>query len=61
MSQMQAPVAPTAGQPWLPSGSQSAPAVTPVQQTGQQPSAAASTDTVWIYFSFSFVELRLKH
>ncbi|PON65555.1 WW domain containing protein [Parasponia andersonii] len=45
MSQMQAPVAPIAGQPWLPSGSQSAPALTPVQQAAQQPSAPPSTDT----------------
>ncbi|KAM6543363.1 hypothetical protein CsatB_007810 [Cannabis sativa] len=42
MPQMQAPIP---GQPWLPSGSQSAPVATLVQQTGHQPSAASSTDT----------------
>ncbi|XP_062098963.1 pre-mRNA-processing protein 40A [Humulus lupulus] len=42
MPQMQASIP---VQPWLPSGSQSAPAVTSVQQTGHQPSAASSTDT----------------
>ena len=41
MSQMQAPLGPGPGQPWLSSGSQGAPAVTPVQQVGQQPAAAS--------------------
>lgn len=57
MSQMQAPVAPGPGQPWLSSGSQSASAVTPVQQVGQQSSVAASSDTVstqLIFCSISF-------
>ncbi|XP_010273523.1 PREDICTED: pre-mRNA-processing protein 40A [Nelumbo nucifera] len=37
-SQIHAPVVPAAGQPWLSSGSQSVPLVTPVQQNIQQPS-----------------------
>lgn len=45
MPHMQAPAAPGQGQPWLSSGSQSAPPVIPVQQVGQQPSVNSSTDT----------------
>ncbi|KAF3447471.1 hypothetical protein FNV43_RR12657 [Rhamnella rubrinervis] len=45
MSQMQAPVVPTTGQPWLSSGSQTAAVGTPVHPAGQQPSTAPSADT----------------
>lgn len=41
VSQMHTPVVPVAGQPWLPSASQGLPVVTPLQPTGQQPSAPA--------------------
>lgn len=51
MSQMQAPVVPATGQPWLSSGVQSA----PVQQAGQPPSAAAPADTVSAFFTFFFI------
>lgn len=40
--------APVAGQSWVSPANHSAAPVTPVQQTGQQPSAASSTDTVSI-------------
>lgn len=50
MSQMQAPTAPGPGQPWLSSGSHSAPPVAPGQQVGQQPSAASSADAVSAFF-----------
>lgn len=44
--------APPAGQPWLPSVSQSAAAVTSVQPAGVQPSGTTSTDAVslCVYF-----------
>lgn len=45
MPQMHAPVA---GQSWVSSANHSAPLVAPVQQSGQQPSAVSSTDTVSI-------------
>lgn len=43
VSQNHTPVVPVAGQPWLPSGSQGVPVVTPMQPTGQQPSATAGS------------------
>lgn len=52
MPHMQAPAAPGQGQPWLSSGSQSAPLVIPAQQVGQQPSVTSSTDTVSVFFCF---------
>lgn len=45
MSQMPAPVVPVAGQPWMSSGSHSAPFGTPLQQTGQQPPVNPSMDS----------------
>ncbi|KAJ4701578.1 pre-mRNA-processing protein 40A [Melia azedarach] len=42
--QMHAPVAPISGQPWASSANHSMSHVTPVQQTGQQPSPASFTD-----------------
>lgn len=44
--QMHAPVAPISGQPWASSANHSMSHVTPVQQTGQQPSPASFTDAV---------------
>lgn len=45
-SQVHAPVAPVAGQPWLSSGNQSVSLAIPIQQTGQQPPLISSADTV---------------
>ncbi|PWA46079.1 pre-mRNA-processing protein 40A [Artemisia annua] len=44
VSQMHTPVAPTGGQPWMPSGNQGPGNVTPVSQPGQQPSTTAPTN-----------------
>ncbi|KAK6277645.1 hypothetical protein POUND7_017968 [Theobroma cacao] len=44
-SQVHAPVAPVAGQPWLSSGNQSVSLAIPIQQTGQQPPLISSADT----------------
>lgn len=54
-SQMQAPVVPVGGQPWLSSGGQSAAVVAPVQQPGQQPSSAPSADAVSALFTSFFL------
>ncbi|XVF36456.1 hypothetical protein REPUB_Repub19eG0060200 [Reevesia pubescens] len=45
ISQVHAPVAPVAGQPWLSTGNHSVSLSTPIQQTGQQPPLISSTDT----------------
>ncbi|XWS21317.1 hypothetical protein CRYUN_Cryun30bG0045300 [Craigia yunnanensis] len=45
ISQVHAPVAPVAGQPWLSTGNQSVSLATPIQQTGQQPPLISSADT----------------
>lgn len=55
MSQMHAHPVPVAGQPWMPSGSQSVAPVPPVQQTGQQPSVIPSTDSVIFFIVFYFI------
>ncbi|XP_022768610.1 pre-mRNA-processing protein 40A-like isoform X2 [Durio zibethinus] len=44
LSQVHAPVAPVAGQPWLSTGNQSISLATPIQQTGQQPLLISSAD-----------------
>ena len=54
MSQMQAPVVPATGQPWLSSGSQTAAGGTPVQQAGQQPPTIPSADTVSAFFTLFY-------
>ncbi|OMO70843.1 hypothetical protein COLO4_28463 [Corchorus olitorius] len=46
ISQVHAPVAPVAGQPWMSSGNQSVPLTTAVQQTSQQPPLISSADSV---------------
>ncbi|XXG75331.1 hypothetical protein AAC387_Pa07g3861 [Persea americana] len=46
ISQMHAPVIPVGAQTWLAPGSQNGPHVTPVSQTGQQPSVTAATSTI---------------
>lgn len=57
MSQMPAPVVPVAGQPWMSSGSHSAPFGTPLQQTGQQPPVNPSMDSVSVLLLLHFVSL----
>ena len=50
---MLAPVVP--GQPWLSFKRQSAAFVTPVPQTGQQPSVIPSTDSVSVFLLLHFI------
>lgn len=50
MSQMHAPVIPVGTQTWLAPGSQNGPHVTPVSQTGQQPSVTAVSVLWGIFF-----------
>jgi pre-mRNA-processing factor 40 len=57
MSQMPAPVVPVAGQPWMSSGSHSAPFGTPLQQTGQQPPVNPSMDSVSVLLLLHFISL----
>lgn len=45
ISQVHAPGAPVAGQPWLSAGNQSVSLATQIQQTGQQPPLISSADT----------------
>lgn len=57
---MHAPVIPVGAQTWLAPGSQNGPHVTPVSQTGQQPSVTA-VSVPWGIFFFLFTVLVLLY